>query len=49
MDSLTLMEIAVNVDQTFEVDLPEEEMQRITSVQATAELIVELMNKKALV
>ncbi len=49
LDSLTLMEIAVNVDQAFQVDLPEDEMQHITSVQSAAELVASILVKKATV
>lgn len=49
LDSLTLMEIAVNVDQAFQVDLPEDDMQHITSVQSAAELVAAFLKQKATV
>ncbi len=49
LDSLTLMEIAVNVDQAFQIDLPEDDMQQITSVQAAAELVAASLKLKATV
>lgn len=39
LDSLTLMEIAVNIDQEFNLDLPEEAFDQLTCVQAIVEMI----------
>ncbi len=47
LDSLTLLEIGVSVDQEFRLDLPEEEMKQMTDLQATADLVVSYLEKKA--
>lgn len=47
LDSLTLLEIAVNVDQEFMLDIPEEEMQKFSSVNASAELVKGFMAQAA--
>ena len=39
LDSLTLLEIGVNIDQEFGLDLSEEEMKKLQTVQASAELV----------
>ena len=36
LDSLILLEIAVNVDQEFGLDLPDEDMMKFTSVNTSA-------------
>ena len=46
LDSLTLLEIGVNVDEVFRLDLPEEEMKAMIHVQATAELVVHRLAQK---
>ena len=46
-DSLTLLEIGVNVDQEFRLDLPEEEMKQMVDLQATVDLVVSHLEKKA--
>ncbi len=46
LDSLTMLEIAVNVDQEFGLDFPEEEMGKLTNVQVSAELVMEYLAKK---
>lgn len=46
LDSLTLLEIGVNVDEAFRLDLPEEEMKEMIHVQATAELVVQRLAEK---
>jgi acyl carrier protein len=43
LDSLTMLEIAVNVDQEFDLDMPEDEMQKFTDVNTSAELVRERM------
>lgn len=43
MDSLTLLEIAVNIDQEFELDMPEEEMKQFQTVASSAEIVAERM------
>ena len=45
LDSLTMLEIAVNIDQEFGLDLPEEEMQKFSSVAVSAELVQEYRAK----
>lgn len=47
LDSLTLLEIALGVDQAFDLDLPEEELGKMTTVQVSAELVIEALAKKA--
>ncbi len=39
LDSLTIMEICVNVDQAFGLDLPEEAFDQITSVEAIIAMV----------
>jgi len=39
LDSLTLLEIGVNVDQEYDLDLPEDDMKRFINVQVSAELV----------
>ena len=46
LDSLTLLEIGVNVDQEFDLDMPDEEMDRFTSVTATARIVEEVLAVK---
>ncbi len=45
LDSLTLLEIAVHLDQEFELDLPEEDMKGFTSVNVSAELVNQYMTQ----
>lgn len=40
LDSLTVMEICVNVDQAFQLDLPEEAFDQITSAEAIVALVM---------
>ena len=40
-DSLTMLEIAVNIDQEYGLDLTEDEMTMITSVNAAINLIMD--------
>jgi len=47
LDSLTMLEIAVNVDQEFGLDFPEEEMGKLKNVQVSAELVMAFLGKKA--
>ena len=46
LDSLILLEIAVNVDQEFELDLPDEDMMKFTSVDTSAQLVLEKLTDK---
>lgn len=39
IDSLTLLEIALRVDQEFGTDFPEEELMKMSSVEKAAELV----------
>jgi len=41
LDSLTLLEIGVNIDQEYGLDLSEEEMKQLSTVQFSAELVRE--------
>ncbi len=40
LDSLTLMEIGVDIDQEYGLDMSDEDMKQLTSVQASAELVL---------
>lgn len=46
LDSLTLLEIGVNVDQEFRLDLPEEEMKDMVDLRATVALVIAHLEKK---
>ena len=39
IDSLSLLEIALRVDQEFKTDFPEEELLKMSSVSAAADLV----------
>ena len=41
LDSLTLMEIALSVDQAYEADFSEEELMQMTSVTVAADMVHE--------
>lgn len=41
IDSLSLLEIALRVDQEFETDFKEEELLKMSSVNAAAELVAD--------
>ena len=43
LDSLTLLEIAVNIEQEFGLDVPEEEMEKFTDVETSANLVLEYL------
>ncbi len=45
LDSLTLLEIAVNIDQEFGLDFPEEEMEQFTCVEVSAKMVMEHMTR----
>ena len=47
LDSLTLLEIGVDIDQEYMLDLPEEEMKNLLDVQSSAELVMAYLEKKA--
>lgn len=47
LDSLSLLEIGVDVDYEFQLGLPEERMRGIDSVEQTVELVRETMKEKA--
>jgi len=47
LDSLTMLEIGVHLDQEFDLDLPEEEMQKFTSVEASAAIILAHLGQPA--
>ncbi len=46
LDSLTLLEIAINIDQEFDLDIPEEEMEKFINVEVSAKLASEYMARK---
>lgn len=41
LDSLSLLEIGVDVDYEFKLGLPEEELQTIQTIQETVELVLQ--------
>lgn len=47
LDSLSLLEIGVDVDYEFKLGVPEEEMQEIRTVQDAVDLVVERLKQKA--
>jgi len=47
LDSLSLLEIGVDVDYEFQLGLPEEEWQDVDSVEAAATLVHRAVNEKA--
>lgn len=47
LDSLTLMEIAVNVDQEYDLDLPEEEFDKLTNVETSAQMVLQYKASQA--
>ena len=47
IDSLSLLEIALRVDQTFETDFTEEELLKMSSVSTAATLVAERLAVKA--
>lgn len=46
LDSLSLLEIGVDVDYEFKLGLPEEEMRGIDSVNETVTLVTKTLNEK---
>lgn len=47
LDSLTLLEIGVNLDMEFDLDLPEEEMADFYNVQVSAEKVMACLAEKS--
>ncbi|MDJ0835932.1 MAG: acyl carrier protein [Acidobacteriota bacterium] len=47
LDSLTMLEIGVDIDQEYQLDLPDEEMKQFANLQVTAEIVLKYMEKKA--
>ncbi|MDY7095958.1 MAG: acyl carrier protein [Acidobacteriota bacterium] len=47
LDSLSLMEVGVDVDYEFKLGLPEERMQELQTVQDTVNLVVSQQQKTA--
>ncbi len=47
LDSLSLLEIGVDVDYEFKLGVPEERMQEIRTVQEAVDLVVEVLREKA--
>jgi len=45
LDSLSLLEIGVDVDYEFKLGLPEEEMQGIETVQDAVDLVIERLRQ----
>ena len=46
LDSLTLLEIGVDMDYEFKLGLPEERLQHIRSVQDAFEVVMEALSEK---
>ena len=47
LDSLTLMEIALSVDQRYDLDFSEDELMAMTSVEVAADMVSERLKSKA--
>lgn len=47
LDSLSLLEIGVDVDYEFKLGVPEERLQELRTVQDSVDLVVERLNEKA--
>ena len=45
LDSLTMLEIAINVDQEFGLDFPEDDLPKLSSVDASAQMVLERMQE----
>ena len=46
LDSLTMLEIGVNVDYEFDLHFPEEELGKLQTVQDSAELVMKYLAQK---
>ena len=47
LDSLSLLEIGVDVDYAFKLGVPEERLQELRTVQDTVQLVLERLQAKA--
>ena len=47
LDSLTILEITVDVDNEFDLELPEEELAELRTVQDSVELVQKYLQKAA--
>ncbi len=47
LDSLSLLEIGVDVDYEFKLGVPEERLQELRTVQDSVDLVLEVLNTKA--
>lgn len=47
LDSLSLLEIGVDVDYEFKLGVPEERLQELRTVQDSVDLVMEQLNAKA--
>jgi len=47
LDSLSLLEIGVDVDYEFKLGVPEERLQELRTVQDTVDLVQECLGKRA--
>jgi acyl carrier protein len=47
LDSLTILEITVDVDHEFDLELPEEELAELRTVQDSVELVQKYLQKAA--
>ena len=47
LDSLSLLEIGVDVDYEFRLGVPEERLQELRTVQDSVDLAMEIMTKKS--
>ncbi len=46
LDSLTMLEIAINVDQEFGLDFPDDALPQLTSVNATTKIVIDRLAEK---
>ena len=47
LDSLSLLEIGVDVDYEFKLGVPEEELQKIATIEESVNLVVERLKERA--
>lgn len=47
LDSLTLLEVAITLDQTFETEFSDEELGEMSNLEQTARMIIERVEQKA--
>lgn len=47
LDSLTLLEIAVEIEASFDLDVPQEDMEKFTDVETSVDLVLAYMAQQA--